>query len=193
MPRSSPMSEYRDTLERELNRLSPPRIPFDDLTKRRDRRRRDQRIRAGMLGLAIAIAVGWFGVNAIRSSQSVPADDPTPTLTPAELGIFADVRGWIAYGDGSGVWAVDPANPDADPVLLSPDEARRPRSPESIPIAWSSDGSKLLINRGDPSFQGPDDLVVLEADGTETLLVRGGVDDWFTGGSFTLDGSRIIY
>ena len=28
------MSEYRNTLERELERLSPPRIPFDRLAQR---------------------------------------------------------------------------------------------------------------------------------------------------------------
>ena len=31
------MSEYRSTLERELERLSPPRIPLDRLAQRRDR------------------------------------------------------------------------------------------------------------------------------------------------------------
>src|SRR3990170_1397340 len=76
MPRSSPMSENRSTLERELERLSPPRIPFDQLARRRDRKRRDERIRAGALGLAVAIAVGWWGFSAIRSAPQVPADDP---------------------------------------------------------------------------------------------------------------------
>lgn len=121
------------------------------------------------------------------STASVSTDDPAP----AELGIFADVRGWMAYSDKSGIWAVDPSNPDADPVLLRPNEARS--NDESMPIAWSSDGSKLLITRGDPSFRGPDDLVVLNCDGTETLLAHGGMDELFTGGSFTPDGSKVIY
>ena len=75
------MSEYRDTLERELERLQPPRIPFEQLAGRRDRKRRDQRIRAGLLGISIAIAVGWLGINAIRSSPPVPAD-PSPPPAP---------------------------------------------------------------------------------------------------------------
>jgi Tol biopolymer transport system component len=188
------MSEYRDTLERELERLSSPRIPLDRLARRRDRKRRDQRIRAGVLGIAIAIAVGWLGISAIRSSELVPADEPTQTLTPAQLGIFADVRGWIAYGNDEGIWAVDPANPDGEQVLLSSNESARRGFPDEMPIAWSSDGSKLLIERGDPSPSiGPNDLVVLNADGTETLLVNGGMNDWFTGAAFTPDGSTIIY
>ena len=179
------MSEYRNTLERELERLSPPRIPFDELARRWDRKRRGQRIRAGMLGLAIVIVMGWLGLNAIRSAPPVPVDDPSPTSAPTSLGIFADVRGWITYGDRSGIWATDPANPDTEHVLLSPGEG--------VPIAWLSDGSKLLIRRGDLSVFGPDDLAVLNSDGTETLLVRGGKDELFTGGSFTPDGSKVIY
>lgn len=97
------------------------------------------------------------------SPASVSADDPTP----AELGIFADVRGWIAYGNDEGIWAVNPTpgGPNADRILLS----GRPGEP----LAWSSDGSKLLINRGDPSYLGPDELVVLNSDGSETILVHG--------------------
>jgi hypothetical protein len=66
------MSDTQRTLERELERLSPPRIPFDRLVRRRDRRRRNQRIRAGVLGIAIAIAVGWLGVNANRRPRGRP-------------------------------------------------------------------------------------------------------------------------
>jgi Tol biopolymer transport system component len=114
-------------------------------------------------------------------------EDPAPTRTSAELGIFADVRGWMAYGDEKGIWAIEPVNPDKDPVLLSPNEGE--------PIAWASDGSKLLIlrahNWGSPSLYYS--LHVLNADGTETHLVTGTPRDWITGGSFTPDGSKVIY
>ncbi|HET6712651.1 MAG TPA: hypothetical protein VFI59_02955 [Actinomycetota bacterium] len=177
------MSDYRGTLERELERLSPPRIPFDQLARRRDRKRRDQRIRAGVLGLAIVLVMGWLGLSAIRSAPPVPADDPTPT----RLGIFADVRGWITYGDvasyeAKGIWAVDPANPDEHPVLLS--------RGAGLPVAWSSDGSKLLINRGAPYFGGQHSLVVLNSDGSETQVAHA---DTITGGSFTPEGSKVVY
>jgi Tol biopolymer transport system component len=118
---------------------------------------------------------------------SGPAEAHDPAPTPAELGIFADVRGWIAYGNDEGIWAVNPTpgGSPSDRILLS----ERPGEP----LAWSSDGSKLLIFRGNRSFRGPDDLVVLNSDGTEMLLVHGGMHDLFSGGSFTPDGSKVIY
>jgi Tol biopolymer transport system component len=146
------------------------------------------------IGLALSVALlaaceGGGSAEPPSSSPSGPAEahDPTPTPTPAELGIFADVRGWIAYGNNEGIWAVNPTGgTPADRVQLSE------RGP-AVPLAWSSDGSKLLINRGDPSYLGPDELVVLNSDGTESLLVRGGRYDSFSGGSFTPDGSKIVY
>jgi Tol biopolymer transport system component len=182
------MSEHRDTLERELERLHPPRISLDQLARRRDRKRRNQRIEAGVLGVAIAVALGWWGVHATHWLSSVPADDSSQGL-----GIFADVRGWITYGspgqyDGhpelpSGIWAVDPEDPDEPPVQLSPDNG--------IPIAWSSDGSKLLIHR---SNYGKDQsaLIVLNPDGSETLVAVAQQYS-LSGGSFTPDGSKVVY
>ena len=184
------MSDDRSTLERELERLSPPRIPFDQLARRRDRKRRDQRVRAGVLSLAIVIVMGWLAFSAIRSAPPVPADDPTPT----GLGIFADVRGWITYGDvtdyydgPTGIWAVDPADPDEPPVHLSRGAA--------LPLAWSNDGSKLLIFRRRSNPGGWGDLVVLNSDGTETRLtgVREPLLVPTTGGSFTPDGSEVVF
>jgi hypothetical protein len=43
---------------------------FDRLARRRDRKRHE-RIRAGVLGLAIAVAVGWLAVDAIRSLATI--------------------------------------------------------------------------------------------------------------------------
>ena len=42
----------------------------------------------------------------IRPGGPAEAHDPTPPPTPTDLGIFADVRGWIAYGNDERIWAV---------------------------------------------------------------------------------------
>jgi Tol biopolymer transport system component len=76
------MSETKQLLERAKAAFEPPSDVMDALVVRRDRRQRDRRIRAGVLGLAIAIGVGWLGVIAIRSAPPVPAEPPNLPSTP---------------------------------------------------------------------------------------------------------------
>jgi Tol biopolymer transport system component len=123
----------------------------------------------------------------MRPGGRAEAHDPAPTPTPVGLGIFADVRGWIAYGNDEGIWAVNPAG-GTPPDLVQLSE--RPGEP----LAWSSDGSKLLIraevsdatgNRWDDL-----DLFVLNADGTETRLAPG---EFTWTASFSPDGSKVTY
>ena len=143
------------------------------------------------IGLALSVALlaacesGGGSAESPSSLPSGPAEAHDPTPTPAELGIFADVRGWIAYGNDEGIWALNPMG-GTPPVQLS----ERPGDP----IAWSSDGSKLLI-RGEFSdvTRNPFDdlaLFVLDADGTSTRLT--GKLGWGTG-SISPDGSKVIY
>ena len=80
------MSDPRSLLERESRRFIQQQGAFERLAERRDRKRRNQRIRAGVLGLAIAIAVGWLGVNAIRSTPPVPAAPGGAETGPAKAG-----------------------------------------------------------------------------------------------------------
>jgi Tol biopolymer transport system component len=69
------VSDHRSVLERASASAPPPDLPFERVLERRDRVQRNRRIRAGVLGVGVAIAVGWLGINAIRSAP-VPADDP---------------------------------------------------------------------------------------------------------------------
>ena len=197
------MSDYRSTLERELERLSPPRVPIDQLLRRRDRKHRNQRIRAGVLGLAVAIAVGWWGIDAIRSTP-VPADDRSE-----ELGIFAPVAGRIAYvndgidrGYDPGLWAVDPSGPsDTTEGPSVADDAVSTLVPlgleDAMPLGWSGDGTELLFARTvetDPpgcDICANTILSVLHADGSETRLNRHPMD--FGGATISLDGSRVAF
>jgi YD repeat-containing protein len=126
-----------------------------------------------------------------------PPGRPTPvawnplplSASGEEQGIFSEVGGWIAYGNEEGIWAMNPTpgGTPSDRIQLS----ERPGEP----VAWSSDGSKLLIRREPPDATrdpGTDfDLFVLNADGTETRLTwnpTGGRT-----GSFTPDGSKVVY
>jgi Tol biopolymer transport system component len=175
------MGEHTALFERAASRYPEPALSMDELLRRRDRMHRNRRLRAGILGVIVAFAVGMLLVRTLG-----------PTDVPADLGIFADVRGWIAYADPSGlesgawfadpsglesgIWAIDPANPDAEPILLYPDGG--------LPLAWSNDGSKLLIDTG----RG---LLVLDADGTTTRVAD--LASGFGAATFTPDGSQVIY
>ena len=64
--------------------------------------------------------------NAAKNDSLEPSQD-----------VFARAGGWIAFRNGSKIVAVDPANPK-DTLVLGP-------SLDDDPIAWSSDGTKLLL------------------------------------------------
>jgi Tol biopolymer transport system component len=82
--------------------------------------------------------------------------------------------------------AVDPARPERQIRLSRAD---------GDPIGWSSDGTKLLIRRKSPNQVrggvGETDLFVFDADGTETRLTN--AQTFVTGGSFSPDGSEVVY
>jgi dipeptidyl aminopeptidase/acylaminoacyl peptidase len=145
---------------------------------RRRARRRRRLYGACAIAIAAAGLIAHFGFDNGGSTRDAATTGRDPARS-AVKGSFGQVGGWIAYGGADGIWAVDPARPDR----------RKPLSGAGRdPIAWSSDGTKLLIRRRSPSRL--DGLYVLEADATERLLVDGGYP---TGGSFSPDGSEIVY
>jgi hypothetical protein len=184
------------SLGRAADQFRLPEGAFERLLRRRARKERNRRIGAAVVAFIIA-TVGFLGLTRAFRDADRPADEPTPS----PMGIFADVPGWIAYRydrhEGPvGIWAVDPTRPN-DP------EARIQLSDRpGTPLAWSSDGSKLLIWRnrqgpvGTPDWTG---LFVLNANGTETRVVTnnpkvgGGTLGWIAGGSFSPDGSEVVF
>ena len=174
------------TLERIARRVPVPEPAYDRLLRRRDRKERSRRLSAAALAIVLTLLTITGLMRAFGNSEH-PAIEPTPT--PVDRGIFSGMGGWIAYGDAystaSGIWAMDPERPGIR-KQLSPHDGE--------PLAWSSDGSKLLILR--VSGQGAtadESLSVLNADGSETLLIDPGAGHGITGGSFSPDGSKVLY
>ena len=119
-----------------------------------------------------AIAVAAALLVAVIAVIAHPRKAEKPAKHHVDAGIFAKTHGWITLG-GQQIIALNPEDPKQTRVLSR--SAGRP-------IAWSRDGSQLLVS-------GPRGFGVLHANGNWTRLDRGSA----SGGSFTPDGSHVIY
>jgi Tol biopolymer transport system component len=156
--------------------------------------------------VAAVIAVGVVAaVDALRSSDEetsasatterlASTSQPSPTTACAEGSAstqqpahpFADIQGWIAFGGDRGIWAIDPTHGGrCKPIQLSDEPAQ--------PVAWSRDGSKLLIVRRSEGATPPPrtDVYILTANGVETRVVR--LAAWFAFASLSPDGLKVVY
>jgi Tol biopolymer transport system component len=99
------MAETKQLLERAKRAFDPPTDVMDALVARRDRKRRNQRVQAGALGIAIAIGLGWLGVVAIRSTP-LPADEPLPSTPESWSRVQLDPS--LAGGEAPGFLVAGP-------------------------------------------------------------------------------------
>ena len=100
------MSDPRSLLERESRRFIQQDGAFERLVRRRDRKRRNQRITAGVVGIAVFVAAVWIvtsgGVFDRSETSVVPGGDVTG---PAETGpsmtgpTVAPDSGWFDGGE----------------------------------------------------------------------------------------------
>jgi TolB protein len=159
----------------------------EDIEPRRDvpptlHRRARRRIVVAVGTTLVAVAALLLGtVVAVRSiSTSAPPRPANPGPTTGQSAPFTRARGWITYvgGGGSAIVAVDPTHP-ANRITLGPADGRGP-------IAWSGDGSRLLLRRSSDTGS---DLYIMKSDGSVTRLARGG----YSGASFSPDGTMVVY
>ena len=76
------MAELRTLVRGEMERAGSPSYSFDDLGRRRDRKRRNQRIAAGVVGIAVFVAAIWVVTTVGSFDRTTPADKPT--VNPAD-------------------------------------------------------------------------------------------------------------
>ena len=98
------MMDERERLGRVVQGFAPPDDAFERLNGRRERKQLNRRIRAGALGLVVALAMGLAFIRSLTSG-GVPADPPVePMPAPAATGTLAYVLDgdvYVADGDGS--------------------------------------------------------------------------------------------
>ena len=155
------MTEYRDVLEKVGDRAPMPEPAFERILRRRDQKRRNQRIWAGAVGLTATVALVLTLAQVSADRDVRPVTEPTPLPS----------NGWIAY-------AAEPGNEAGGPryIYLSRDgvAARRIVGSDGDGLdrkcpAFSPDGSKLAYSEypsHDASPTGPPTLVVTALDGS---------------------------
>ena len=201
------MIDEREIVRRAVEALDPPEPAFERLRHRRDRKRRNQRIAAGVVGIAVFVAAVWIVTSGGRFDRTqTPAVRPTPPPSVDSPGTFEDVHGWIAFRTGEDLLAVDPADPGEIISLGSFDElslaspfaacpsgqvylAGRWRANPCGPVGWSRDGTRLLMSTGS-AYTPASGLSVLGDDGSREPLVGTAPTHW---GAISPDGSQIVY
>jgi Tol biopolymer transport system component len=209
------MSDYKGMLDRAGREFPEPELPVDAIFRRRDRKRRNERIFAGLGGLAIALALILVGMSLIRSRPSPAVPGPSKDrLNAAIVGPDGSIHGEIpglpvdAFAtalspNGRTIAFVTRATDiagcgscgdgpriatigiDGTGVRLLTDRWRWVDTP-----SWSPDGSQVafMAQRED----GNSDIYVIEADGSNLrrLTTDPALDEY---PSWSPDGSTIIY
>jgi WD40 repeat protein len=144
------MPSVSELLERESTTVDLEPGDFERLVRRRDRKRRNQRIGVGVLAIILAL-VSFVALTRAFSTGERPADEPTP---PAHL----HHPSGIALSSGE---LIDPTTGRSIGSLSIPD---------ATDMSWSPDGSSLV-------YAAPGGVFMLVVDTNDTRqLVRCGSD-----------------
>ena len=123
------MRDHREVLERGLREFRAPELPYEAILRRRDRRRRNQRIAAGVVGLGIGIVAILVGASVIRADKTTPANPELPL----------NHNGVIALLGGDTLTLFDPRTGVSSQLSL-----RTGRGGYAvIGFDWSPDGTKF--------------------------------------------------
>lgn len=133
------MIDEREQFGRVVRGFAPPNDAFERFVDRKGRKQRNRRIRAGALGLIVALAAGIFFVRSL-TSDSVPANPPDPTPAPLSGPIAYDLQGQIH------VAGLDGSNPVAIEDVVAIGDECSGKAFTNFP-SWSPDGRYLAFDR----------------------------------------------
>jgi Tol biopolymer transport system component len=208
------MIDDRELLERELHRFTPEPGMADRIMRRRDRKRRNQRVAAGVLGAAIALAIAIGGANRLLTAP-VPLDQPS-TAPPRRTDVFLELSTGeatplpesIAGPDREGeAFAVSPdgtmlafeSDPDAHLYVSNMDGTEQRRLTRyGLAPQWSPDGTEIVyasgssINGWYAKIRAVDVLTSEVRTVAEVRTASGSVRRFFRLPSYSPDGRTIL-
>jgi len=134
------MIDEREQFGRVVRGFAPPNDAFERFVDHKGRKQRNRRIRAGALGVIVALAAGILFVRSL-TSDSVPANPPVePTPAPLSGAIAYDLQGQIH------VAGLDGSNPVAIEDVVTVDD-KCSGTVYTMHPSWSPDGRYLAFNR----------------------------------------------
>jgi WD40 repeat protein len=140
------VTEYRSVLERAGSKAPPPDLQLERVLRRRDRKRRNQRVAAGVVGIAVFVAAVWIVTSVGSLDRTQPAvtgptippepgvsevdymiDLDTGVMTPLPEGIVRSlgvrwVNQYAVSPDGSRLAYVGDDSPDPGPQRVRDDQ-----------------------------------------------------------------------
>ena len=148
------MSDRFDVLERFAPMFEPPEPPFERFLRRRDRKRRNERIAAGVVGIAVFLAAVWIVMSGSPFDRTSTPASSGPTGPSAEIARSPDDH-ILDLETGE-------ATPLPNTILrrVRLDSPSRPRWLPGSRYAASADGSTIAF-------------VALAEDGTYQIFVSG--------------------
>jgi hypothetical protein len=152
------MPRIADVLERESRSVELEPGDFERLLGRRERKQRDRRIRAGVVGVLVVFAAGFVLVRSL-TSDGVPATPPVePAPAPLSRAIAYDLQGHIHVAD------LDGSNPVAIAEIGAIDDVC-PGEVNTWAPSWSPDGRYLAFSRSECFDPRRRDVVIADLQG----------------------------
>jgi hypothetical protein len=176
--------EILERAERAATRLVGSAAPYEDLLRRRDRKRRSQRITAGVVGIAVFVVAVWIVTSGVPAERTqTPADVPSPVrpTDPAE----DVVRGFIAaFGAFDAEAAMTYVSDDADlRGLIDPSTPANGRGLSLMLALFEAVDYQQRITwcRVDPFESGTSVVCAFDLATIDSVELGRG---WFSGGMF---------
>jgi hypothetical protein len=149
------VSETKELLRRGVGDFEPMPDAFDRVLGRRERKERNRRIRAGAVGVIVALAAGILLVRSLTSDR-IPADRPVEPR-PVQSGA-------LAYALDGDVYVADPDGSNAAKISDGIPDGRCEGLSEETYVSWSPDGMYLAFQRDCPSSE-QDNMVITDPHG----------------------------